>query len=143
MESWAKLNVKSFFSINKNLSIPSFLVKLIENLIIAEVFHDVDDEISMAFLSCSSRKLNRNRGNRANLVDKHLIYSHRSFYVDCFFFLIFSKKNWRKGVVDGKKYFFLTSIPFCCAAQLLIFKEPLIKSFCTSTTRKAFIGLTI
>lgn len=116
LESWAKLNVKSFFSINKNLSIPSFLVKLIENLIIAEVFHDVDDEISMAFLSCSSRKLNRNRGNRANLVDKHLIYSHRSFYVDCFFFLIFSKKKIEeKGWWMVKNIFFsyLNSILLC------------------------------
>lgn len=37
----------------------------------------------------------------------------------------------------------LTSCPCCCALQLLISKEPLIKSFCTSTMRNAFTGRTI
>lgn len=37
----------------------------------------------------------------------------------------------------------LTSMPFCCAPQLLMFNEPLMKSFCTSTIRNALIGRTI
>lgn len=44
---------------------------------------------------------------------------------------------------SNKINFNLTSNPLCWALQLLIFREPLIKSFCTSTIRKALIGLTI
>lgn len=43
----------------------------------------------------------------------------------------------------NKRFFNLTSNPLCWALQLLIFRDPLIKSFCTSTIRNALIGLTI
>ena len=39
--------------------------------------------------------------------------------------------------------FWYTSSPFCLAGQLEIAKEPLIKSFCTSITKKAETGRTI
>lgn len=47
------------------------------------------------------------------------------------------------GYVEHNTIQLLTSMPFCCALQLLMFKEPLMKSFCTSTIKKALIGRTI
>lgn len=37
----------------------------------------------------------------------------------------------------------ITSFPLCCALQLLMLNEPLMKSFWTSTTKNALIGRTI
>lgn len=44
---------------------------------------------------------------------------------------------------DAYRYVIITSSPLCCALQLLISNEPLIKSFCTSMTRNALTGRTI
>lgn len=79
----------------------------------------------------------------ANQVNKkqHQILLYREVYLSDRESIFYVKQNMVKK--SNKKNFNLTSNPLCWALQLLIFREPLIKSFCTSTIRKALIGLTI